>query len=79
MDHSAAPIFDTLVDYHAHGRYRFAPPDTARAAIRTREPARRSARMRSTKDRAVDGSRYEVDGFCYEEADLAVGGDRGRG
>jgi hypothetical protein len=35
--------------------------------------------MRSTKDRAVDGSRYEVDGFRYEEADLAVGGDRGRG
>ena len=67
MDHSAAPIFDTLVNYHAHGRYRFAPPDTVKAAIRIREAAARSARIRSTEDRAVTG-------FRYEEADLAIGG-----
>jgi hypothetical protein len=67
MDHSAAPIFDALVNYHAHSRYRFAPPDTV-SAMRMREPAPRSARTRSTEHRAVDG-------FRYEEADLAVGCD----
>jgi len=49
MDHSAAPIFDAPVNYRAHGRYRCAPPDTVRAAMRMREPAPRSARMRSTR------------------------------
>jgi hypothetical protein len=72
MDHSAAPIFDTLVNYHAHGRYRFAPPDTVKAAIPMREAAARSARIRSMEDRAVTG-------FRYEEADLAIGGYRERG
>jgi len=48
MDHSAAPIFDALVNYRAHGQYRFAPPDTVRA-MRMREPAPPSAVMRSTR------------------------------
>ena len=42
-------------------------PDTVQAAIRIREAAARSARIRSTEDRAVTG-------FRYEEADLAMGG-----
>jgi len=72
MDRSAAPIFDTLVNYHAHGRYRFASPDSVRAASRIREPAPQPARMCSVEDRAANG-------FRYEEANLAVGGGRESG
>jgi len=40
MDHSAAPIFDTLVNYHAHGRYRFAPRTPSRLQFGYAKPRR---------------------------------------
>ena len=47
MDHSAAPLLDALVDYHARDRYGFTRRDTARGGVRIRVLAPCSARTRS--------------------------------
>ena len=47
MDHSAAPLLDALVDYHARDRYGFTPPGHRQGRGADPVLAPRSARTRS--------------------------------